>query len=61
MDPEEPQEGGNASGLMQCLRFLAEEAASLNLHQTFSAIQQALRLAASESVPDAAEDPTLLH
>ncbi len=39
----------SASGILQCLRLLAEEAATLNLHRTLSAIQEALETAAEES------------
>jgi hypothetical protein len=39
----------SASGILQCLRLLAEEAASLNLLRTLSAIQEALETAAEES------------
>jgi hypothetical protein len=39
----------SASGILQCLRLLAEEAATLNLHRTLSAIQDALETAAEES------------
>jgi hypothetical protein len=42
----------SASGILQCLRLLAEEAASLNLHRTLSAIQDALETAAEESGGD---------
>jgi hypothetical protein len=39
----------SASGILQCLRLLAEEAATLNLYRTLSAIQEALETAAEES------------
>jgi hypothetical protein len=42
----------SASGILQCLRLLAEEAATLNLHRTLSAIQDALETAAEESGGD---------
>jgi hypothetical protein len=42
----------SASGILQCLRLLAEEAATLNMHRTLSAIQDALETAAEESGGD---------
>jgi hypothetical protein len=42
----------SASGILQCLRLLAEEAATLNLHRTLSAIQEALETATEESGGD---------
>jgi hypothetical protein len=39
----------SAHGILQCLRLLAEEAATLNLQRTLSAIQDALETAADES------------
>ena len=37
-----------AQGLVQCLRMLAGEAASLNLLQTFAALEEALETCQSE-------------
>ena len=39
----------SASGILHCLRALAEEAAALNLLRTFSAIEEALEMACFES------------
>lgn len=63
-----PQEGSemfteeeapaSANGILQCLRLLAEEAATLNLQRTLWAIQDALETAEDESaVAEAAEAP----
>ena len=39
----------SANGILQCLKFLAAEAASLKLLRTLSAIEDALEMAACES------------
>jgi hypothetical protein len=39
----------SAHGILQCLRLLAEEAATLNLRRTLSAIQGALETVVDES------------
>jgi hypothetical protein len=39
----------SANGILQCLKLLAAEAASLKLSRTLSAIEDALEMAASES------------
>ncbi len=39
----------SANGIVQCLKLLAAEAASLKLSRTLSAIEDALEMAASES------------
>jgi hypothetical protein len=39
----------SAHGILQCLRLLAEEAATLNLKRTLCAIQDALETVADES------------
>jgi hypothetical protein len=39
----------SAHGILQCLRLLAEEAATLNLRRTLSAIQDALETVVDES------------
>ena len=41
--------GASANGLLHCLRFLAQEAASLNLRRTLTAIEDALETALFES------------
>ena len=51
--------GASASGILQCLRLLAEEAAMLNLKRTLSAIQDALETVADES--SAEPDHIVLH
>jgi hypothetical protein len=47
----------SATGIVQCLRMLAEEAASLNLRQTLEAIREAMQACAAEG----SELPTLAH
>ena len=61
-------EGGPASavGIMQCLRLLAEEAATLNLQRTLCAIHDAMETVALESTDEeeaefSAPAGTLLH
>jgi hypothetical protein len=53
------------SGIMQCLRMLAEEAATLNLSRTLLAIHEALQTCESEGadavVPAPALHPVTLH
>jgi hypothetical protein len=49
----------SAHGILQCLRLLAEEAATLNLQRTLSAIQDALETAADESAGETAAIPIL--
>ena len=39
----------SATGILNCLKLLAQEAASLNLTRTLTAIEDALEMAASES------------
>jgi hypothetical protein len=46
----------SASGILQCLRALAQEAAALNLLHTLSAIEDALEAAARESGMDVTDD-----
>ena len=50
MDVESGAESPTTEGLLLCLRALAEEAATLNLRQTYSAIERAMRLAATEGL-----------
>jgi hypothetical protein len=40
----------SAHGILQCLRQLAEEAATLNLHDTLLAIERAVETVAYETV-----------
>jgi hypothetical protein len=49
MDKLNIEFGPSATGLMQCLRLLAQEAAALNLVRTLSAIEDAMDTAAYES------------
>jgi hypothetical protein len=52
------------SGIMQCLRMLAEEAATLNLSHTLHAINEALEACAregSETATPEARGPVTLH
>jgi hypothetical protein len=53
------------SGIMQCLRMLAEEAATLNLSRTLLAIHEALQTCESEGgdaiVADGFVLPVTLH
>ncbi len=46
----------SANGLLHCLRFLAQEAASLNLLRTLTAIEDALETALFESATDRLRD-----
>jgi hypothetical protein len=50
----------NAAGIMQCLRMLAEEAASLRLARTLAALRQAIDVCAAENVREATGDGDLL-
>lgn len=53
------------SGIMQCLRMLADEAASLNLSRTLHAINEALEACAREgsdaTIPTSRTVPVTLH
>ena len=49
----------SANGILHCLRFLAQEAASLNLLRTLSAIEDALETALYESGREIRRDPQL--
>ena len=46
----------SATGILQCLKLLAAEAASLKLTRTLSAIEDALEMAACESGMDDVEE-----
>ena len=46
----------SANGILHCLKFLAQEAASLNLLRTLSAIEDALEMAQCESRIEAGHD-----
>ncbi len=50
MDADTISELPTTEGLLLCLRALAEEAACLNLRQTYSAIERAMRLAETEGL-----------
>lgn len=52
MNENESALGASATGILQCLKLLAAEAASLKLLRTLSAIEEALEMAASESGMD---------
>jgi len=52
MDDSDLALSPSATGILQCLRLLAAEAASLNLVRTLSAIEDALEMAANESGMD---------
>ncbi len=58
MDETESTLLPSAAGILNCLRALAREAASLHLFRTLSAIEDALEAATRESGMDAFEDPT---
>jgi hypothetical protein len=58
----------SASGIMQCLRVLADEAATLHLHGSVFAIHDAMQTVAMESgaeafaaFPENAEAPASMH
>jgi hypothetical protein len=51
----------SATGILQCLKLLAAEAASLKLVRTLSAIEDALEMAATESGMDAAGEQMQQH
>jgi hypothetical protein len=52
----------SAAGLLHCLRALAQEAATLNLHHTLSAIEDAMETAVRECCEDAARaQRAILH
>jgi hypothetical protein len=48
MDDSEFEMQASASGILRCLRSLAEEASSLHMYRTLSAIENALEAAACE-------------
>ncbi len=52
MNKSRTQPTPSATGLLQCLRLLAQEAASLNLLRTLSAIEDAVDTAAFETGMD---------
>ena len=60
MDDEDFATQASASGILQCLRSLASEAASLHMLRTLSAIEDALEAAACESGMDTIDDACLL-
>jgi hypothetical protein len=45
----------SAHGILQCLRLLADEAATLNLRRTLWAIEDALETVLAESAPGGAK------
>jgi hypothetical protein len=47
----------DATGILHCLRMLAEEAASLRLMRTLAALRQALDVCAAEKVNVPADEP----
>jgi hypothetical protein len=53
MDEHDCRLSPSANGILQCLKALAQEAASLHLFRTLSAIEDALEAAARESGLDA--------
>jgi hypothetical protein len=62
MPLEEDNLTASADGILQCLRVLAEEAATLNLQRTLSAIQDAVETALLESRPASrGQSPLVLH
>lgn len=65
MEENEAEFPPSANGIVQCLKLLAAEAASLNLSRTLSAIEDALHAAACESGAEAphyaASAVTVLH
>ncbi len=56
MDDDELGLLPSASGILQCLKVLAQEAATLHLFGTLSAIEDALEAAARESGMDSLDD-----
>jgi hypothetical protein len=68
MDEEDRGLSPSVNGILNCLKALAEEAASLNMRRTLLAIEDAFEAAAIESGLDTYEDftrvaatRTLLH
>ena len=59
MDELEESLAPSATGILQCLKLLAAEAASLKLLRTLSAIEDALEMAATETGMDELESPVL--
>ena len=51
----------SADGILQCLRLLAEEAATLNLQRTLSAIQDALETVAEETRVETEAPPCMFE
>jgi hypothetical protein len=56
MDDNEFVISASAFGILRCLRALAQEASSLHLFRTLSAIEDAMDIAAVESGNDRPED-----
>jgi len=56
MDETDSTLSPSAAGILNCLKALAQEAASLNLLRTLSAIEDALEAASRESGMDMFED-----
>lgn len=60
-----PSDDLTASGIVQCLRMLAEEAAALRLGRTLAALQTAIDVCAAETdagaITAAAPPGVLLH
>jgi hypothetical protein len=58
MDKHDCALSPSAQGILKCLKALAQEAASLNLLRTLSAIEDALEAAANESGMDGLDEGT---
>jgi hypothetical protein len=56
MNDDEFVPAADAYGILRCLRALAQEASSLHMLRTLSAIEDALEAAARESGMDCLED-----
>jgi hypothetical protein len=56
MDDDDLVMSPSAFGLLRCLRALAQEASSLQMYRTLSALEDAMEAAASESGLDCPED-----
>jgi hypothetical protein len=59
MDDLDTDCSATPTGIMQCLRMLAEEAATLNLSRTLVAIQEALQACQSEGAETVLAPPGL--
>jgi hypothetical protein len=56
----DPDSDPTAQGIVQCLRMLAEEAASLRMDRTLAALKAAIKVCANESDDDELAADTMI-